>query len=166
MTADLLTSSLEEHLASRSLSLDNEEDWMTAVAIWPWNFADLLTLCAPDGSFGKTSRASSLPTGGGPLAAFSGKWRGSGMVSPGEYWTFSTSEWNHIREPSPSGGGVCSLSDILETGGHLSRYCLSPKACAGILRRAERRGKTLPEHLAAALRRMADSAPTSSAPEG
>ena len=52
-------------------------------------------------------------------------------------------EWNHTLVPSHSDGGVCSLSDILETGDHLSRYCLSPKACAGILRRAEKRGRVV-----------------------
>src|ERR1019366_6753520 len=49
------------------------------------------------------------------------------------------------------GASLCSLSEVLETGSHLSRYCLSPKACAGILRRAAKRGKDLPAPLAAAL---------------
>jgi hypothetical protein len=35
------------------------------------------------------------------------------------------------------------------------KYFLSPRACAGILRRAEKRGKKLPEHLEAALRAAA-----------
>jgi hypothetical protein len=43
------------------------------------------------------------------------------------------------------------LSDILETGPHLLRYCLSPKAAAGILRRAARRGRALPAALHGAL---------------
>jgi hypothetical protein len=44
------------------------------------------------------------------------------------------------------------LSDILETGGVPRRYYLSAKACAGILRRAEKRGKQLPEVLYMALK--------------
>jgi hypothetical protein len=45
------------------------------------------------------------------------------------------------------------LSDILETPGpHLLRFCLSPKACAGILRRTALRGRTLAPELADALR--------------
>ena len=36
------------------------------------------------------------------------------------------------------------LSQILEDRAH-PKYCLSEKACAGILRRAEKRGKKLPE---------------------
>ena len=67
------------------------------------------------------------------------------MAWRGESLTLSIAEWTAILGPSRSDGGVCSLSDILETGDHLSRYSLSPKACAGILRRAEKRGKVLPE---------------------
>lgn len=44
------------------------------------------------------------------------------------------------------------LSDILEPiGAHLSPYYLSAKACRGILERAQRRGKKLPEMLHRAL---------------
>ena len=42
------------------------------------------------------------------------------------------------------------LSQILEDS-PLQKYCLSEKACRGILRRAERRGKKLPEQLEKAL---------------
>jgi len=43
------------------------------------------------------------------------------------------------------------LSDILETGDVPRRYYLTPRACAGILRRAEKRAKELPAALLAAL---------------
>ena len=66
------------------------------------------------------------------------------MGSLSEFSTHSISE-------SPKDAVASSLSDILERGNLPQRYFLSPKACAGILRRAERRGKTLPEHLRAAL---------------
>ena len=49
-----------------------------------------------------------------------------------------------------SGAGVCFLSAILQENAP-ERYSLSPKACAGILRRAERRGKELPPLLRVAL---------------
>ena len=55
------------------------------------------------------------------------------------------------------------LSSILEANA-ATKYSLSPKACAGILRRAERRGKTLPGHLEAALRSAAGRT-TSTGPE-
>ena len=74
-----------------------------------------------------------LPTAGEP-------WRGGS-------WTADTSEW-------PSGGdgfSRVSLSEILLRIGPDEPYWLSPRACAGILRRASRRGKALPEALQAAL---------------
>jgi hypothetical protein len=73
----------------------------------------------------------------------------------GEFSTLSTSDWPSV------GGGCSSLVQTLETGCIPARYFLSRKACAGILRRAERRGKTLPEQLARALKTVADSAQTS-----
>jgi hypothetical protein len=52
---------------------------------------------------------------------------------------------------SPSDVAVCSLSHTLETGVVPQRYFLSEKACSGILRRAEKRGKKLPAQLQDAL---------------
>ena len=49
-----------------------------------------------------------------------------------------------------SDAGESFLSWILE-GDAPEKYSLSPKACAGILRRAERRGKALPPMLKTAL---------------
>ncbi|MDR2945582.1 MAG: hypothetical protein LBV79_02390 [Candidatus Adiutrix sp.] len=43
------------------------------------------------------------------------------------------------------------MSDILETGDLPPRYFLSATACRGILRRAEARGRNLPEALRLAL---------------
>ena len=53
-----------------------------------------------------------------------------------------------------SGAGVCSLSQILE-GEAPEKYYLSPKACAGILRRAELRGRELPPLLEEILEKQA-----------
>ena len=61
----------------------------------------------------------------------------------GEYTTCSFGE-------SPSEENVSRLSQILEASAP-PRFSLSAKACEGILRRAERRGKVLPEQLEAAL---------------
>ena len=47
-----------------------------------------------------------------------------------------------------------SLSSILERGGVDRRFYLSQTACAGILRRAETRGKVLPKELQEALERV------------
>ena len=80
-------------------------------------------------------------------------WQSAAIVSPGESWTLSTSDW-------PNAASVCSLSDILEPTGDIpQRFYLSGKACRGILRRAEKRGKELPLQLAHALKAVADLEP-------
>jgi hypothetical protein len=74
------------------------------------------------------------------------------MGSPTEFWTLNGLE-------SPSAVAVCSLSHTLEIGDVPQRYFLSAKACSGILRRAERRGKELPAQLRDALTAVAQMAP-------
>jgi hypothetical protein len=73
----------------------------------------------------------------------------------------NTCEHAAFPAPFPSDGDVCSLLDILETGDLLRRFFLTPKACAGILRRAVGRGKTLPPPLQRALQAVAGLEPTS-----
>jgi hypothetical protein len=74
------------------------------------------------------------------------------MASHGESWTLNISEY-------PSDGVASSLSDILETGELPQRYWLSGRACQGILRRAEKRGKELPWALKSALLAVASQTP-------
>jgi hypothetical protein len=74
------------------------------------------------------------------------------MGSPTEFWTLSLPEY-------PSDGVASSLSDILETGEVPRRFYLSGRACRGILRRAEKRGKELPEALRSALLAVASQTP-------
>ena len=63
-----------------------------------------------------------------------------------------------------SDASVCSLYSVLEPLESIpAKYYLSGKAAAGILRRAEKRGKKLPELLARALRQVANSGRTSNA---
>jgi hypothetical protein len=87
-----------------------------------------------------------LSSGGGGeiLEVSSVRWANSGMGGPTGCLTLKTSESHKDAEG-------CLLSDILETGELPQKYYLSPTACAGILRRAEKRGKTLPHLLQAAL---------------
>src|SRR6202008_1023190 len=47
----------------------------------------------------------------------------------------------------PNDPGVFSLSQVLEAGSIPPQYFLSQMACAGILRRADKRGKKLPAPL-------------------
>ena len=74
-------------------------------------------------------------------SAFS--WSSAGMGFAGVCSTASISE-------SPNAAVVCSLSDVLES--HVpQRFFLSPRAAQGILRRAAKRGRTLPSRLLQAL---------------
>ena len=57
---------------------------------------------------------------------------------------------------SPSEERGSSLSQILDLNAP-EKYCLSPRACAGILRRAKKRGKTLPDMLRDALMEVVGS---------
>ena len=68
----------------------------------------------------------------------------------GECMTRNTGE-------SPNAAVVSRLSRILEETPQ-EKYCLSAKACQGILRRAERRGKDLPEALKTELIRQSQEA--------
>ena len=76
------------------------------------------------------------------------RWGNAGMGSRGEFWTANISEF-------PSDAAVSSLSDILETGELPQRYFLTRRACEGILRRADNRGRKLPDALRAALEAQA-----------
>ena len=158
-----LTFFAEAPPASHSASPDSERDWQTHVATSCSPSVPLLQSIGHAGWFGRTSPVSCHQTAGGTLAPSSGSWQNSGMGSPTAFLTLSTSEWNHTLAPSLKDDGVCSLSDILEDSGSVPpRYFLSARACAGILRRAEKRGKVLPEPLARALKAAVDSEPTSS----
>lgn len=81
-----------------------------------------------------------LRTGSGGLAGVS--WETGGVLL-GEYSTHSFGE-------CPSVAVESRLSQILEENPH-PKYYLSEKACRGVLRRAEKRGKELPPILKEAL---------------
>ncbi len=131
-----------------------ERAWLESVLVSSLNSPAWLDAVAPYGSASRMSPASCRRMEDGILAPSSGRWRSSGTGGPTGSTTLSTSVW-------PSDGSVCSLSRILETGALPQRYFLSPKACAGILRRAGRRGKSLPAALEDALRAQAGTlAPT------
>ena len=69
-------------------------------------------------------------------------------ASLGEYSMHSFGE--HPVSLYHNGVGESHLSQILEDNPH-KKYCLSARACQGILNRAERRGKELPPMLKEAL---------------
>jgi site-specific DNA-cytosine methylase len=81
-------------------------------------------------------------------SAFS--WCDAGMGFRGVCSTANFSE-------SPNAAVECSLSDVLEDHAP-QRFFLSPRAAAGILRRAEKRGRELPTHLRQALEALSSEA--------
>jgi hypothetical protein len=92
---------------------------------------------------------------GGLIAAW---FVGRDARSLGAFSTLNTSAW-------PNDASVCSLSRVLETGPIPQRFFLSAKACSGILRRAEKRGKELPTTLRRALAQVAGDLSEAATPE-
>ena len=89
-----------------------------------------------------------------------GPWMSSGVVSNGEFWTRSMCEYPAGTTKDENGNEIpvakiAYLSDVLETENVPEKYYLSPRACAGIIRRAENRGKQLPKVLNDVLYRVA-----------
>lgn len=73
----------------------------------------------------------------------------AGLWSATQCWTASISESRNVA-------AACSLSAVLQKQVS-SKYSLSPKAATGILRRASKRGRTLPPALEAALIALAST---------
>ena|SRR3972149_496234 len=143
--------SLEELHVNHSQSPDYEKDWMTRVATSCLPTLQLLHDISPSGLFGKMFPVSCHLHQDGILEPSLGGWRNAGMGSHTEFLTLNTVEQMDTLTLYPRDGGVSSLSDVLETGEVQQRYFLTARACAGILRRAEKRGKKLPEQLHKAL---------------
>jgi len=154
--------------ANPSQSQENASDWMTRAATLRSNMFAWLNELMLSGWSSRTSPVfyqappeTTLPLSSAPLPGMNtdlpppdGATLALPNASPadgasrGVYLTLNISEW-------PKDAAVCSLSDIVETGELPQRYYLSPKACAGILRRAEKRHRQLPHLLQAALERAA-----------
>lgn len=148
---------LGERPANPSLLQGYERGWTTLAATSCLPSLLSLTDTGRDGSYGKMSPAFCHPTADGILEPSSGRWKNSGMGSPTAFLTLSTCEQMDTLTQYPKDGGVCSLSDVLEIGVVPQRYFLTAKACAGILRRAEKRGKVLPTQLQAALQAVVEA---------
>jgi hypothetical protein len=147
--------SLEELRVNPSVSQDSERDWMIRVATSCSPILPLLTAIGPSGWYGRTSPAYYPVTEEEILPHYFEGWKNAGMGSLTGFLTLSTPEHVSSLEPSRNEEGVCSLSDILEVGNVPQRFFLSKTACLGILRRAEKRGKELPQQLAKALHSVA-----------
>jgi hypothetical protein len=111
---------------------------------------ELFENCGQHGHCLKTYRGFSLRKEDETLLLSCAKWMTAGIVEHGVCWTHNGSEWPSAEE----GSSACSLASILEPNA-APKYFLSARACAGILRRAEKRGKSLPASLQAALEQVA-----------
>ena len=143
MQEQLTFSWLEPHASPFQLQ-DSGKDLKTHAEISCLLTLRLLHVCGLDGLSGKTSPVSCHQTEDGILVPSLAGWGSWGMGSRTECWTLNGAEHTGTQEPCRNAEGVCSLSDVLETQQVPQRFYLSEKACQGILRRAERRGKELP----------------------
>ena len=100
------------------------------------NFIDYLQRVAPEFLLSKTCQAFCLPMEDETSNALFERWPNSGMVWGGVCLTAKTSESpNHAKESS--------LWDLMEKGEVPAKYFLSQNAARGILRRADRMGRSL-----------------------
>lgn len=113
----------------------------------------------PDTCYGRTFRelSQAVPKArrGRISDVCSESWQTAGMVWRGEFWTASLPEYQTGRRMDSRGryrnaAGASSLSEVLEPTAP-GTYSLSARACEGIIRRAEKRGKPLPKMLQDAL---------------
>ena len=146
---DLLTLLSEEARAKASQSPDSAKDSMTNDLVLRSRLSAWLTKCAQKCGSGKTSLDARQLTVGRISDPSSPRLMTSGILSRGQYSTRNISAWRRD-------GAACLLSESLEPIGSVApKYYLSPKACAGILRRAAKRGKEIPAALKAALESVA-----------
>ena len=136
-----------EALANLSQSQEKDSDSMTQEETLCSTIVESLQPFARNTSSGKMFQVHCHQTKEETSLACSKKWLTSGILLDGECWTLNTSE-------SPKDVVESSLSDVLETKELPQKYYLSTKAAAGILRRAEKRGKNIPIKLKQALENM------------
>ena len=162
-SATQLTLFAEEHRAKPSAWQVSERDSTTQEADSPSPSSECATTSTPSGSSGNMSQASSVPRTT-PSVAFWEHCREKAVNSNRQGTSGQTlvvcmapkgQSLGGASMPNisawPNDASVCSLSHVLETKEIPQRFYLSSKACAGILRRAEVRGKTLPPMLRDAL---------------
>ena len=103
----------------------------------------------------KTCRASSVVIKEKISQNCSMGWKQSGtLTSPGEYLTLNIGFHSEEKES-------LYLRDILQPSQDVApKYYLSSRACAGILRRADKKGRKLPENLRRTLEATVNTTPT------
>jgi len=143
----VLISSVPESPARMLASLDGEPDSPENGQDSSSSSPESCESYSPDGSSSRMFQACLVPLKDWTSLSSSIRWTNAGMAYRGAFSIASSSEF-------PNVAAECSLSDILVAHAH-PKYSLSPKAAAGILRRAEKRGKDLPASLTVALQALA-----------
>lgn len=139
------TSSPEDSPVRISASRGKRLGWPEADPVFSSNLLAFWKRLVRRGSSSKTSLVCFPHMAAEIWQQYSVRWLTAGTASRGGYSTLSFSD-------SPNDARGCFLLDILqETRVVPPRFYLSRKACAGILRRAQKRAKKLPERLAASL---------------
>jgi len=142
--------SVADSPAKTSALPGNEPDSQATDPASSTSSPESLSLFDPDGFSSRTYPVSSLAMAVGTSEQSLERWPTSGTAWPGGFSTHATSECR-----SDEGGcssSEPSLTEILEPPQNVAaKYSLSARAASGILRRAQKRGRTLPQHLADAL---------------
>jgi hypothetical protein len=142
--------SVEGSPAKTSPSPDNAEDSTATAPASSTNTHGSQTLFDPDGYSSRTYPVSSLHKAVGTSEQSLERWPTSGMAWRGGFSTAVSSECR--SDDAGCSSSEPALTEILEPPQNVpGRYSLSARAAAGILRRAEKRRRTLPEHLQVAL---------------
>lgn len=90
---------------------------------------------------------------------FSGRWPTRGFVTANGAYSTGSGSASPSEGAEFSSSRTMSLSEVLEPSVP-ARFFLSPRACQGILRRAAKRERALPDDLRTALERVASRAPS------
>ena len=152
--ASALIFSAEASPARTSLSPDNAEDSPVPDPASSSSSPGSLSLFDPDGFSSRTYPDCSPRTAVGTSESLLERWPTSGTAWDGGFSTHVSSECRSDEDGCSS--SEPALTMILEPPHSVpDRYSLSARAAQGILRRAERRGKRLPDHLAVALEAVA-----------
>src|SRR5579864_3571264 len=134
-------------LARTSAPLANALDSAESRQVSSSKSFELQKSSSPNGWSLKTSSGFSLPTQDGISRSFSHRWPRSGILWRTGFSTVNSSEW-------PNDDAACSLLEVLEKEAP-QRFYLSPKAAAGIIRRAKSWRKRLSEPIRRDLQRTA-----------
>jgi hypothetical protein len=160
----LLTSSAEASPAKTSPSPENAKDSPATAPASSTSSHESSRLFDPEPYSWRTFPASSPRTAVGTSESCLERWPTSGTAWHGGLSTAATSECR--SDAAGCSSSECSLTGILEPPQNVpAKYSLSARAATGILRRAQKRGRTLPSHLSAALEAVAQTT-TTDRPDG